>query len=88
MRLELVLETDMRTHQRTTWLIVAALLLTPASALMSQDRGGVPTETQARQNQRFDEGLLWNILGLLGLFGVLGLRRGHAEDSYHPAAFE
>lgn len=39
-------------------------------------------------NQKFDTGILWNVLGLLGLFGLLGLRRGHSEDSYHPAAFE
>ena len=69
-------------------MLAAVLLFTPASALLSQDRGGVPTETQDRQAQRFDSDLLWNIMGLAGLFGLLGLRRGHVEDSYHPAAFE
>jgi len=25
---------------------------------------------------------------LFGLLGLLGLKRSHAEDSYHPAGFE
>lgn len=77
----------MRTHRKAAILFASLLLVSPAATL-AQERGGVPTETQDRMNQRFDSGLLWNILGLFGLLGLLGLRRGHAEDGYHPAAFE
>ena len=77
----------MRTHRKIAIALAALLIASPVAA-PAQDRGGVRTETQERMNQRFDEGILWNILGLFGLLGLLGLRRGHTEDSYHPAAFE
>ena len=77
----------MRTHRKAAILLASLFLVSPA-ATPAQDRGGIPTETQDRMNQRFDSDLLWNILGLFGLLGLLGLRRGHTEDSYHPAAFE
>lgn len=36
-----------------------------------------------------DLDLPWGDLsGLLGLFGLLGLKRDHEEDSYHPAPIE
>lgn len=77
----------MRTHRKAAILLASFLLVAPA-ATPAQDRGGIPTETQERMKQRFDSGLLWNILGMFGLLGLLGLRRRHAEDGYHPAAFE
>ena len=77
----------MRTHRRAAILFASLLLASPAAA-PAQERGAIRTETQERMNQKFDTGILWNVLGLLGLFGLLGLRRGHSEDSYHPAAFE
>ncbi len=77
----------MRTHRKAAILLASLLLVSPA-ATPAQDRSGIPTETQERMNQRFDSGLLWNILGLFGLLGLLGMRRGHPEDGYHPAAFE
>ena len=77
----------MRAHRKTAILLASLLLVSPA-ATPAQDRGGIPTETQDRLNQRFDSGLLWNILGMFGLLGLIGLRRGHAEDGYHPAAYE
>lgn len=79
----------MRTHRRAVALVLAMLLITPASRLPAQqERGGVRTETQERQAAGRDAGWLWNVLGLFGLFGVLGMRKGHEEDSYHPSSIE
>jgi len=81
----------MRTHRKSLALVFTALLLVPASAPAQdadQARGGVRTETQERQAAGNDIGWLWNVLGLFGLFGVLGMRRGHDEDSYHPSAID
>ena len=79
----------MRANRRAAAIIAATLLLGPASQLQAQQqRGGIPTETQERQRQNFDPNILWNGVGLLGLLGLLGFRKGHDEDSYHPAAFE
>ena len=81
----------MRTHHRSLAFAFALLLVIPASAAAQDtdnDRGGVRTETQKRQAAGNDIGWLWNVLGLFGLFGVLGLRKGHGEDSYHPSAID
>ena len=79
----------MRTHRSTVTLVLAVLFLTPASPLLAQqERGGVRTETQERKAAKHGSGILWNVLGLFGLFGALGLRKGHDEDSYHPSSFD
>jgi hypothetical protein len=49
-------------------------------------------ESAARPNDASAQGdnttdaLNW--LGLIGLLGLAGLRRGHDEDSYHPAPID
>ena len=73
-------------------LILAALLVTaaatpPALAQQPQGKGGIPTETQRRMAHQNDP-LPWDWLGLIGLFGLLGLRTRHPDDSYHPASLE
>jgi len=79
----------MRTHRRAVALVFAMVLLAPPSAaLAQQERGGVRTETQERKASKVDPALLWNILGLFGLFGALGMRKGHDEDSYHPSPLD
>ena len=76
---------------RTGW-ILAALVMTvaagPAVQAQAVNDTGIPTETQERLRAGgFD--VPWaDLLGLLGFFGLLGLRRPHAEDSYHPASVE
>ena len=79
----------MRTHRRAVALVLATLLIVPASRLSAQEeRGGVRTETQEREKAGNDTAWLWNVLGAFGLFGVLGFRKGHDEDSYHPSAID
>ena len=80
----------MRAHRKAAILAATLWLIAPAAtpAQPAEDRGGVRTETQERMASKFDSDLLWNLIGAFGLLGLLGLRRGHAEDSYHPAAFE
>lgn len=72
-------------------MMFALLLMTaavgPASA-QDNDRGGVRTETQNRLYDQSTNDLLWNAVGLLGLLGLMGFRRRHSDDSYHPAPLE
>ncbi len=74
-------------------LLLTALLITAAAspaALAFQtpaERGGVETETQRRMKAGNTQ-LPWDLVGVFGLFGLLGLKRRHADDSYHPAPLE
>ena len=79
----------MRTHRKIAALGALFLLLAPfGNAIAQNERGGVRTETQEREAANNDTGWLWNILGLVGLLGVLGRRKGHDEDSYHPSSID
>ena len=75
---------------RTRWMLAILLAAaTPGPAAYAQQTNdtGIPTETQERL--RGGGGIDWaNLLGLVGLFGLVGLKRDHAEDSYHPARVE
>jgi hypothetical protein len=69
-------------------LILITAAIGPASGQGAQ-RGGVRTETQERlAGQESGQDLLWNLIGAVGLLGLLGLRQEHPDDSYHPAAME
>jgi hypothetical protein len=59
--------------------VVACLASAPSVA---QDRGGVPTETQEREQSGGDSNVLWNIIGLVGLLGLRGLWRDSDNDGY------
>jgi hypothetical protein len=68
--------------------LVAAAAAGPAVAQQAPEAGGIRTETQRRmaQGDRTTDALNW--LGLIGLLGLAGLKRGHDEDSYHPAPID
>jgi hypothetical protein len=69
-------------------LFLIAAAISPAAA-QDNRRGGVRTETMDRlAAQESGMDLMWNLIGSIGLLGLLGLRKQHAEDSYHPAPFE
>ena len=61
----------------------------PASAQVTNDDiGGIPTETQDRIRAGDQTNAALNWLGLIGLLGLWGLKKGHDEDSYHPSDIE
>lgn len=68
-------------------LLLIATLIGPAAAQNAQ-RGGLRTETMERTVAPGDPDLIWNLIGLFGFLGLIGLRREHPDDSYHPAVFE
>lgn len=74
----------MTARKLTFTLIAAALTLTPGAATFAAQTG-VKTETQERMETTRNANLPFNIIGLLGLFGLLGFRRPHTDDSYHPS---
>jgi len=61
----------------------------PVNAQVSNDDiGGVRTETQDRMRAGDQTDAALNWLGLIGLLGLWGLKKGHDEDSYHPSDIE
>jgi len=71
---------------RSRWKIAAcavACLASTSAIAQDQQRGGVQTETEARQNSHgLDDNILWNIVGLIGLLGLRGLWRESDNDGY------
>jgi len=73
-------------------LVLAILLMSaaigPADA-QQQQRGGIRTETQERTaNQGLGNDLIWNLIGLFGMLGLLGFKKEHSDDSYHPSPLD
>jgi hypothetical protein len=74
-------EEEMRSRWKIAACVVACLAST--SAIAQDQRGGVPTETEERQNSKgLDDNILWNIVGLVGLLGLRGLWRESDNDGY------
>lgn len=78
----------MRSTTMLAVLMMAAAAAPAAQAQPAQRDTGIPTETQERLARMGDSGFDWNWLGIFGLLGLLGLRREHADDSYHPAPLD
>jgi hypothetical protein len=71
----------MRIRWTAAFLVAAALASSPAPAQSTNDRGGIPTETQERQNSGKSD-LIWNLIGCLGLLGLVGIWRSSDNDGY------
>jgi hypothetical protein len=73
----------MRTRLISAFVVAAALASPSASAQTPTERGGVQTETQERQAAGgVSSDLIWNLIGCLGVLGLLGLRRRSDNDGY------
>ena len=76
---------------RTRWMLgmlVAAGLAAPAAQAQDTNESGIRTETQERLRSGPPVIDWFDLIGALGLFGLLGLKKEHGEDSYHPASVE
>jgi hypothetical protein len=71
-------------RQAALALVAAAVLgcAAPAAAQQAGDGANIPTETQERMMRGMDNEFDWGWLGLIGLFGLAGLRRRDPDYSH------
>lgn len=55
--------------------LAAAAFAAPAAAQQTGNDTGIATETQERRSEGQTNDFPWDLLGLIGLAGLLGLRR-------------
>jgi hypothetical protein len=85
------IEAQQEGTMRIRWILglaIAAAMAAPAAQAQETNESGVRTETQERLRSGPPDISWFDLLGAVGLLGLLGLRKEHAEDSYHPAAVE
>jgi hypothetical protein len=68
----------MRTRWTAAFLVAAALASAPAIARPAAQAD----TTTATQDNDGDSDLIWNLIGCLGLFGLIGLARPSDNDGY------
>jgi len=61
-----------------------------SSAAQAQETNdhNIPTETQSRLQSGAGNIDWLNLIGLIGLFVLAGLKKEHSDDSYHPTSVE
>jgi len=73
----------MRTIRMATLLVAAALASVSASAQVpAHNETGQTTETRERLAHPGNNDVLWNLIGCLGLIGLVGLWRPSDNDGY------
>lgn len=72
----------MRTLRTAAFLVAAALASTSAPAQAPTHSGTATTETEERRANPATNDLMWNLIGCLGLIGLVGLWRPSDNDGY------